>query len=142
MTTSRIGLLAAAAALAISGACAHGGSSSATPSSATPSYTNAQAVDGERTYRAACVACHGTALEGEGDAPPLVGASFARRWAGHPVGELIGFMGGHMPGTLPGQLSDRSYLDATAYLLASNGVTPGATPLAADATWAIPLEPR
>jgi mono/diheme cytochrome c family protein len=134
----RITTLAMAAALAmVATGCAH-----ATASSATPSFTAAQAQEGEQAYQSACVACHMADLLGGGGAPPLAGPSFASRWDGHPFAELPRFMREHMPRTIPGVLNDRTYLAVAAYVLAKNGVTTGESPLTFEATGTILIGSR
>lgn len=135
-STLRITLRVAAAALGMA-ACAH-----ARASDGTPSYTAAQAREGEGAYQAACLTCHTTNLGGSGDVPALVGPPFARRWDGRPVAELNDFMREHMPRTFPGLLNDRTYLALVSYLLAKNGVPAGETPLTFDAPWTILLGSR
>jgi mono/diheme cytochrome c family protein len=136
--TLRSTLLVAATPLAIAAAaCAH-----TTASSATASYTAAQAEAGDQAYQAACTECHTQALSGSGDAPPLAGASFARRWNGRPFAELTRFMRDHMPRTLPGVLNDRTYLAVTAYVLARNGVPAGRAPLTPESTGTISIGSR
>jgi mono/diheme cytochrome c family protein len=124
-------------AAALTTGCAH-----ATASSATPSYTAAQAQEGEQSYQTACETCHLSDMRGSGDAPPLAGPSFARRWNGRPFAELPRFMREHMPRTIPGVLNDRTYLAVAAYVLAKNGVTTGESPLTFEATGTILIGSR
>jgi mono/diheme cytochrome c family protein len=118
-------------------ACAH-----APASHALPSYTAAQAAAGATAYQAACETCHMADLGGSGDAPPLAGTSFARRWNGRPFVELTRFMREHMPNTVPGVLNDRTYLAVAAYVLQKNGVPTGQEPLTLDATGTIEIGSR
>ena len=43
-------------------------------------FTDAQATAGQTAYGQACAACHGAALGGGGEAPPLVGPAFIGSW--------------------------------------------------------------
>ena len=133
---TRLGVLAALT-LGASAACAR-----AIPSGATPSYAEAQAVEGRREYEGACVACHTVDLAGDGSVPGLAGPAFAGRWNGRPVAELTGFLRGHMPRGNPGLLNDRTYLSLVSYMLQRNGVMAGAAPLTFESTWPIRIGPR
>jgi hypothetical protein len=94
-------------------------------------YTEEQALAGEQQYETICAACH------EGDEPeanPPKGSEFIERWREAPVSFLYNFIRSDMPGNKPGSLSEKSYLDLTAYLLRSNGYPAGRVALTAAKT--------
>ena len=139
--TSMLGIRMAAVGWAMAAAgCAQATTSTTSPSSL--SYTASQAEEGGSGYDDACVACHLPDLSGSGDAPALAGPSFARRWEGRPVAELIRYMREHMPRTVPGVLNDRTYLAVLSYVLARNGIPAGENPLTTEATATILIGSR
>lgn len=82
-----------------------------------------QGAAGAVVYGHICVVCHGERLEG-GEGPPLAGP-------GSALGEyrtgvrLFEYISTWMPDDAPGSLSEREYLDVTAFLLHANQVHPG-----------------
>src|SRR5579883_1266776 len=83
------------------------------------SYTAAQAQRGAAKYAQACVMCHGPALEGNGEAPPLVGR-FIPDWAGTSLGDLFEKLQATMPLFAPGSLSSSDTADLLAFILQAN----------------------
>ena len=52
-------------------------------------YTPEQADRGGGVYAQRCGACHGAALNGTGEAPPLIGGEFVSHWDTMTVGDLF-----------------------------------------------------
>ena len=93
-------------------------------------FTAAQATAGRTAYDANCAACHGPDLRG---VPALSGPGFIGGWSTRPVKDLLSTIQSSMPPDRPGQLREEVYLDIVAYILQSNGRTPGAQMLTANA---------
>ena len=76
-----------------------------------------------------CASCHSPDLRGGNEAPQLAGANFMSAWRGRTTRELFEFIQTTMP---PGaaDLSAEQALSVTAFILQSNGGTPGAQALA------------
>jgi mono/diheme cytochrome c family protein len=92
-------------------------------------YTDAQAARGAEQYKVACAMCHGPALEGNGEAPPLVGR-FMPDWEGTNLSDLYDKIHDTMPLFAPGMLKPENASDMVAFILQANGFPSGATPLA------------
>lgn len=100
---------------------------------ATPAvFTRAQARHGAETYAAQCAACHGAHMEGDGDAPPLAGPGFRKKWLGQPVSELFTKIRVTMPQDEPGSLRPGQAADLVAAALAMNGLPAGDAALPDD----------
>ena len=97
-------------------------------------YTAEQAKSGESLYAKNCASCHGKALEGAGQAPPLAGSEFLMHWNGATVGELFEKMQTSMPADRPGALSPTGTAAILAFILKSSGFPAGAQALPADAS--------
>jgi len=95
-------------------------------------YSKDQATRGQDAYNAKCARCHGDALLGGEDAPPLVDKDFLDRWNGKSVGSLIEFTRKTMPSDGPGKLSRQQCTDIIAYLLGANRFPAGTTDLPSD----------
>ena len=104
---------------------------------------SAQLATGEKIYAEQCAACHGATLLG-GDAPPLVGQTFAQMLEIYPLTarQLYEFVTSRMPAGKPGQLDDAQYLEVFAYVLHLNGYKLGDKPLTQDQLKSIPLLPH
>ncbi len=94
------------------------------------SYTAAQAERGAAKYRQSCVMCHGPALEGNGEAPPLVGR-FIPDWAGTSLADLFEKIQTTMPLFAPASLSSSDTADVLAFILQANNFPTGASELRA-----------
>jgi len=96
-------------------------------------YTNEQAQRGRALYAARCAACHGAGLEG-GSAVPLSGDRFRVAWSrpNVTVDDLNFIISTTMPQLQGGTLAPDEYLDVLAFVLQSNDVPAGTTPLNAD----------
>lgn len=96
-------------------------------------YTPAQAEHGAARYRQMCVMCHGPALEGNGEAPPLTGR-FIPDWAGTSLADLFEKIQATMPLFAPATLSSSDTADILAFLLQSNNFPAGSAELRAGDT--------
>jgi mono/diheme cytochrome c family protein len=96
-------------------------------------YTEDQATGGAALYQPQCASCHGKALEGTGQNPPLAGDDFKTNWDGQPLGDLFEKMRTSMPADRPGKLSGEQNAAILAYMLKRNGFPAGSTPLKGDA---------
>jgi len=83
-------------------------------------YTLDQAQRGEPVYKQKCASCHGAALDGAGQAPPLAEDEFKASWNGQTVGDLFDKMQGTMPADSPGSLSKQQNADILAFMLKFN----------------------
>jgi mono/diheme cytochrome c family protein len=92
-------------------------------------YTQMQADRGKTSYAKSCASCHGAALDGSGQAPPLTGADFKKNWNGQTAGDLFEKIQATMPADQPGTLSRAQNADILAFLFASNGFPAGSNEL-------------
>jgi mono/diheme cytochrome c family protein len=95
-------------------------------------FTAEQAARGQSSYPKACGSCHGTGLEGDGFAPPLIGESFTDRWQAGSVGDFLLIVKTTMPQDRPGSLSADAYADIVAYVLKMNNYPAGPNELSRD----------
>ena len=96
-------------------------------------YTETQATRGLALYKQECASCHGMALEGAGQFPPLAGDDFKANWNGQQISELFEKMRLSMPADHPGKLSGDQNADILAYMLKQNGFPAGSTLMKGDA---------
>lgn len=99
----------------------------APPAPTAPSFTAEQADHGAQIYAGTCAMCHGAALEGAHDMPPLRGL-FVARWANTSLNKLYAYITHAMPLMAPGTLPPQDNIDVIAFLLRENGTEPGHTP--------------
>jgi cytochrome c5 len=95
-------------------------------------FTAEQAARGQIGYQKACGWCHGTGLEGDGFAPPLIGEPFTERWQSGSVGDVLLVVKTTMPQDQPGSMSADAYADIVAYLLKMNNYPAGQRELGQD----------
>jgi mono/diheme cytochrome c family protein len=95
-------------------------------------YTTSQAERGRQAYEVSCGRCHGVDLQGRGDNRALVGDRFWQDWGEDSLGTLFSVVQKTMPRGASGSLSEQTYLDVVAYVLAKNDYPAGAGEL--DAT--------
>ena len=105
-------------------------------------YTQQQAKRGEALYKKDCAACHGEALEGNGQTgraqrleralPPLSGDVFKGNWNGRPLSDLFDKIIRTMPRDDPGKISLNQNADILAYMLKFNEFPSGKAELPAD----------
>lgn len=93
-----------------------------------PSFTAAQARQGEEIYESTCAMCHGSKLEGNFDTPSLTGR-FIQNWKDTPIMELYAYIHRAMPQMSPGALSPEDTTAVIAYILEQNSIQAGKTPL-------------
>ncbi len=92
-------------------------------------YTDEQARRGEAVSNEQCARCHGQALSGGEEAPPLAGAGFVSDWNGLTMGDLFERVRTTMPSDAPGKLTRQQNADVLAYLLSLNKFPTGKTEL-------------
>jgi alcohol dehydrogenase (cytochrome c) len=98
------------------------------PSAAGP-FTAEQANAGRAAFQANCAGCHGADLMGY---PPLAGPAFVGSWSTRNTRDLFGLIQTTMPTDRPGALPADTYVNIVAFILQSNGRTPGTQPLTAS----------
>jgi alcohol dehydrogenase (cytochrome c) len=98
------------------------------------SFTAAQAAAGRDAYSRSCASCHLDSLRGSFEAPALLGGDFVNTWGGRTTRDLLTLMRTSMPPATPGSLGDDAYLGIIAYILLSNGASPGPRALVDDAS--------
>lgn len=126
---------------ALSG-CSGVGEHAAAPSVATHTYSEVQAQQGKRLYLNNCASCHGSRLEGGAAAPQLSGEGFIGKWSTRDIQDLRGLIQSSMPPGGNSKLNQRDFLQLTAFILQSNGVTAGPTPLTVDSRFSMASAPR
>jgi len=94
-------------------------------------FTREQVASGASAYAASCASCHMPDLAGRNEAPQLAGVNFRNTWRGRSTKDLVDFMQSTMPPDAPSLPADQYYALA-AYILQSNGATPGSQPLTAS----------
>ncbi len=92
-------------------------------------YTNDQADRGQALYTKQCLMCHGAALEGSSQNPPLVGDQFLQNWTGQTVADVFIKIQATMPATRPGSLDPGEIAELLAYILRQNKFPAGQTAL-------------
>ncbi|HTS31122.1 MAG TPA: cytochrome c [Bryobacteraceae bacterium] len=92
-------------------------------------YTDEQARRGETIAKEECVRCHGQALSGGEEAPPLAGAGFVANWNGLTMGDLFERIRISMPTDAPGRLTRQENADVLAYMLSLNKFPAGKSEL-------------
>ena len=95
-------------------------------------FTAAQASAGRAAYQENCSGCHLPDLAGRNEAPPLAGGNFMNTWGGRTTRELLALIQTTMPPGSPGALGADVYAEIAAFILQSNGATPGDQPLTAS----------
>lgn len=106
-----------------------------------PVFTTEQASAGKVAYSRACAKCHMPDLGGTPDAPPLSGNRFLDTWRSRTTKQLFDFVLGAMPPGGPsinGDIKADTYAAILAYVLQSNGASPGETPL--EPSTVLPLD--
>lgn len=96
-------------------------------------YTAEQADRGHSVCHSQCENCHGDALTGGDEVPPLAGGQFLSNWNGLTVGDLFERVRKTMPANNPGKLTAQQNADVLAYLLDFNAFPAGKTELAHEA---------
>ena len=94
-------------------------------------FTAAQASAGRAAYQENCSGCHLPDMAGRNEAPPLAGGNFMNTWGGRTTRELLALIQTTMPPGSPGALGPDVYAEIAAFILQSNGATPGSQPITA-----------
>jgi mono/diheme cytochrome c family protein len=95
-------------------------------------YSVAQAARGESAYAKGCARCHGAALSGGDQSPPLAGSAFLGNWNGQSLIDLQQRIKTTMPSDSIGIYDARFVTDVLAFMLKANGFPAGPAELAAD----------
>jgi len=95
-------------------------------------YTDDQAARGQAGYRARCASCHGIALEGSDEGPPLAGRDFAEDWNCANIADLFEKIQFTMTGSRSSQLSEQQVADILSYILKMNQFPAGGRMLPAN----------
>lgn len=96
-------------------------------------FMSEQATRGASSFKASCTnGCHLADLGPGERAPALAGATFLQRWEGTTVDALLRRIVTTMPQQNPHSLDEKVYLDIVAFLLRSNGYSPGQSELTPD----------
>ncbi|MDT8398363.1 MAG: cytochrome c [Pseudomonadales bacterium] len=98
----------------------------------TVQFTAEQSAAGRQFYRDSCVICHGTNLANGQFGTPLKGSYFRNKWAGKSLGELVKFTYESMPPDNGMMLALEKYTEVVAFILDSNAIAPGETPISSD----------
>ena len=102
-------------------------------------YTDSQAERGHSLYMQNCSRCHGAALWGTYEIPPLIGR-FMPYWSGSKLDALFDYVSTAMPLDRPGALGPSANADIVAFLLKSNEIPSGSTELNAERVKAIDFD--
>ena len=96
-----------------------------------PRFTATQAASGSISYTQHCASCHGADLVGANQAPSLIGRRFNYTWRGRSLDVLAFHLRRMPPKTLAPQISldNATYANLLAFILQSNGFSPGAVSL-------------
>lgn len=94
-------------------------------------YTAAQAAKGRTQYETNCIRCH-EVVDDDPQGPPLMGRGFIDRWREENLDVLFGYMTTNMPAGSDVRLSDETFLQVLAYILAANAFPEGPDDLTPD----------
>lgn len=97
-------------------------------------YSEAQAARGETAYAKGCARCHGAALTGGDQSPPLAGSAFLGNWSGQSLIDLHQRIKTTMPSDSVGIYDAKFITDVVAFMLKANGFPPGAGELSSEDT--------
>jgi mono/diheme cytochrome c family protein len=95
-------------------------------------YTVEQAARGESAYAKGCARCHGAALTGGDQSPPLTGSAFLGNWNGQSLIDLHQRIKTTMPSDSIGIYDAKFITDVVAFMLKANGFPAGQAELAVD----------
>ena len=95
-------------------------------------YSVAQAARGESAYAKGCARCHGAALTGGDQSPPLAGSAFLGNWNAQSLYDLHSRIKSTMPSDSIGIYDQKFITDVMAFMLKANGFPAGQTELSAD----------
>jgi alcohol dehydrogenase (cytochrome c) len=95
-------------------------------------FTAAQATAGHAAFLENCASCHGKAMAGGGEAPPLVGSAFLNSWGNRGADELYGVIKASMPMGNANSLAPETYQQILAFIFQANGAAPGSVSFTGD----------
>jgi len=95
-------------------------------------FTAVQAGAGHAAFLENCASCHGKAMAGGGEAPPLVGSAFLNSWSKRGADELYGVVKASMPMGNANSLAPETYQQILAFIFQANGATAGTVPFTGD----------
>jgi alcohol dehydrogenase (cytochrome c) len=95
-------------------------------------FTAEQARAGSMLFQANCASCHGPALKGAGEAPPLTGQTFMAAWGNRSTDEFYNLIKNSMPYGNGNSLDPIFYKNIVASILSINGATPGNKPFSGE----------
>src|SRR5438445_592853 len=95
------------------------------------SYTAEQFTAGRAAYLANCAACHMPDLKGSNEALPLAGPDFMNTWRSRTTRDLFNRISTSMPPGKLGSVGEQDVVAIVAFILQSNGATPGTNALTA-----------
>ena len=95
-------------------------------------YTEEQAQRGDLVYTKSCAECHGPALEGIDDSPPLSGDDFLWDWNELSVGDLFERIRVSMPDGKENSVTKQEKADVLAFVLQKNDFPTGETEIEAS----------
>jgi PQQ-dependent dehydrogenase (methanol/ethanol family) len=96
-----------------------------------PPFRMQQVTAGEVVYDRNCARCHGPTLNGGQFGPALTGDNFSAHWRGKNLANYFAKVE-TMPFGRPASLDRASYTNAVAFILYSNGASPGTVALTSD----------
>ena len=102
-------------------------------------YTVEEAERGQEAFEGNCAACH-AAQDGRQPGAGFTGTAFMERWREYNLQNLFGMIRDTMPEDSPASLSDRTYLDIVARILAVNSFPAGDQELALETLRGIQIE--
>ena len=120
-----------ASALLLAAAIVGSSSITALAENAVGPFTQAQITAGRIAFLNNCTGCHGAFMDG-GDAPALTGQNFVDDWLNKSTHQLFQFASVNMPFNNAGMLSQETYVNLVAFILAVNGARPGLVPFTKD----------
>ena len=95
-------------------------------------YTLDQAKRADSVYARGCAKCHGDALTGTADGPPLVGNDFMVDFNGSTAGDLYNQILNSMPRDEPNTVSPAAKIDILAVIFRENKFPAGSKELPTD----------
>ena len=95
-------------------------------------YSTTQAARGESAYAKGCARCHGAALSGGDQSPPLAGSAFLGNWNGQALVDLQQRIKTTMPSDSIGIYDAKFVTDVVAFMLKANGFPAGDMELSSD----------
>jgi len=95
-------------------------------------YSTGQAARGESAYAKGCARCHGAALTGGDQSPPLAGSAFLGNWNGQSLIDLQQRIKTTMPSDSIGIYDAKFVTDVVAFMLRANGFPAGQSELSSE----------